>query len=535
VRQERISHQPQSPFASAWEETMKQKDPQKRNRERTPNTRTATGFRISDELWAVLQPMLPVPVNTHPLSGGRPRVSDRICADSIIYVLRTGCHWKALAQTELCAPSTAHDRFQEWMQAGVFLKLWQAGPEQFEELEGIDWSWYANKRARAKLPWGGRKTSKSPTSRGKSGRKGRRLSSGSEVPVALATEEVNRHEMKRVQPNRNGIVSELASLIRAEQPSGMIQASGNGTDSGGKTHHELDRPVRIREKQTQRTRPWEVSDALWKRVEPLIPERVSHAKGGRPPEDDRKMFTAIVYVLRTGIQWNALPRERGASTTVYNRFRLWEKQGFFTKLWQSGLQTYDELVGLDWEWQSMDGVMTKAPLGGEATGPNPTDRGKRGTKRSALSDGHGLPLALAVDGANVHDNRLAAPTLDSIVIARPEPSEKAPQHLCLDAAYVGEKTKEIIDQHQYIAHIRPIDEDRAQARNVDPTKKPRRWVVERLHSWLNRSRRILVRWEKFTQTYEAFLHLACALLCFQQCDRAQAVFQEDMTHESLAA
>ena|SRR5579859_949472 len=65
---------------------------------------------------------------------------------------------------------------------------------------------------------------------------------------------------------------------------------------------------------------------------------------------------------------------RGASTTVYDRFRLWESQGFFRQLWRSGLQEFDELVGIDWEWQSMDGVMTKAPLGGGATGPNPTDR-----------------------------------------------------------------------------------------------------------------------------------------------------------------
>jgi putative transposase len=293
--------------------------------------------------------------------------------------------------------------------------------------------------------------------------------------------------------------------------------------------------ARRREKQTIRTRPWEVSDALWERVEPLIPERRSHAKGGRPAQDDRKMFTAIVYVLRTGIQWNALPRELGASTTVYDRFRLWEKQGFFTKLWQSGLQEYDELVGLDWEWQSMDGVMTKAPLGGGATGANPTDRGKRGTKRSQLCEGHGLPLAIAVDGANVHDTRLVAQTLDSVVIARPEASALLPQNLCLDAAYVGEKTQEVVDQHQYIAHIRPRGEDKAQARSTDPTKKPRRWVVERLHSWLNRSRRLLVRWEKFTQTYEAFLHLACALLCFRQCDRAQSVLQDDRTNVCLAA
>jgi transposase len=71
----------------------------------------------------------------------------------------------------------------------------------------------------------------------------------------------------------------------------------------------------------KRTRPWEVSDALWKRVQPLIPERPPHPKGGRPAVADRQMFAAILYELRTGIQWNALPRELGASTTVYDRFR----------------------------------------------------------------------------------------------------------------------------------------------------------------------------------------------------------------------
>ena len=514
---------------------MKKQENQGRNRERTSNNRIITGFRISDELWAVLQSLLPIPINTHRFGGGRPRVPDRDCADAIFYVLRTGCQWKTLDQTELVAHSTAHDRFQEWVQAGVFLKLRQAGLEQFEELEGMDWDWYANKRARTKASLRKEKTSTNPTDRGKRAGK-HHLRPFHSVPIGLTIEGADRHEMKLVRPTRESRVIELAPPTEEQQPC-MGQALGSDFDEVQDTPHEFDVLCHIRreEKQRIRTRPWEVSDALWERVKPLLPERKSRAKGGRPPEDDRKMFAAIVYVLRTGIQWNALPRERGASTTVYDRFRLWEKQGFFTLLWQSGLQEYDELVGLDWEWQSMDGVMTKAPLGGEATGPNPTDRRKRGTKRSQLCEGHGLPLAIAVDGANVHDTRLAALTLDSIVLARPEPSEDAPQHLCLDAAYVGEKTKEVVDQHKYIAHIRPQSEDKAQARSPDPTKKPRRWVVERLHSWLNRSRRLLVRWEKFTQTYEAFLHLACALLCFGQCDRVQALFQDAITNECRAA
>lgn len=83
-----------------------------------------------------------------------------------------------------------------------------------------------------------------------------------------------------------------------------------------------------------RTYPWKVSDALWERVQPLIPARPPHPKGGRLAADDRQMFSAIVYVLRTGIQWNALPRELGACSTVYDRCRCWESQGFFQRLWQ---------------------------------------------------------------------------------------------------------------------------------------------------------------------------------------------------------
>lgn len=129
----------------------------KRTRTRTPNNRTTTGFRISDELWAVLEPLLPVHVNTHRFGGGAPRVPDRRCADAIFYVLRTGCQWAALNQTELCAKSTAHDRFQQWVEAGVFLKLWQAGLERFDELQGIDWNWVSMDGAMTKAPLGGEK------------------------------------------------------------------------------------------------------------------------------------------------------------------------------------------------------------------------------------------------------------------------------------------------------------------------------------------------------------------------------------------
>ena len=144
----------------------------------------------------MLRPLLPVHINTHRFGGGRPRVSDRACADAIFYVLRTGCQWQALDQTKLCAHSTAHDRFQEWVKAGVFLKLWPAGVERFDELHEIDWDWLSMDGAMTKAPLGGEKTGRNPTDRGKSGVKRSVLTEGHGVPIAVEIEGANRHDMK---------------------------------------------------------------------------------------------------------------------------------------------------------------------------------------------------------------------------------------------------------------------------------------------------------------------------------------------------
>lgn len=131
---------------------------------------------------------------------------------------------------------------------------------------------------------------------------------------------------------------------------------------------------------------WEVSDAFWEIVEPLVPKAqrdpsrvyLRKAGGGRKPLEPRKVFEGIVFVLRTGCQWKALPKERfGSSSSVYAYFRKWEDRGFFFELWLRGLSEYDDLKGIDWKWQSVDGCMVKAPLAQESVGPNPTDRGKK--------------------------------------------------------------------------------------------------------------------------------------------------------------
>ena len=120
-----------------------------------------------------------------------------------------------------------------------------------------------------------------------------------------------------------------------------------------------------------KAKSWEVTEEFWKRVEPLIPirQRLSDqtctrkSGGGRKPKAPRLVFEAIVFVLRTGCQWKALPGERyGSASAIHARFLEWEKAGVFEALWRAGLAEYDELEGIAWRWQSIDGAMMKAPL-----------------------------------------------------------------------------------------------------------------------------------------------------------------------------
>jgi transposase len=117
-----------------------------------------------------------------------------------------------------------------------------------------------------------------------------------------------------------------------------------------------------------------IPDVIWDRIAPLLlslPSSSTHRnkrkkkKTGRPRMDDRNAMSAIFYVLRTGCQWKALPSSLGASSTVHDRFQEWRKEGVFRRMWIDGLTAYDKTNRIDWKWQAMDGVITKAPLGGK--------------------------------------------------------------------------------------------------------------------------------------------------------------------------
>ena len=257
-------------------------------------------------------------------------------------------------------------------------------------------------------------------------------------------------------------------------------------------------------------------------MQPLIPTnpRVAHKTyqrqqgGGRKPKYSNHLyFSAMVYVLRNGIIWNALPREKfGAmsSSALHDKFQQWSIAGVFTKIWQRGLVEYDELQGIAWTWQAADSASIEAPLARKSSGPNPTDRGKKGSKRHVLVDEKGIPISLLVSAANQHDSVALEPLLKAAVVS---PAATTECHLCLDAGYVG--NEEVAQCNGFISHIRPRGEEKKEIA-TNPEFKARRWVVERTHSWFNRFRKLIPRYEKTDCSYLALTSLAAALITLNQ-------------------
>ena len=131
-----------------------------------------------------------------------------------------------------------------------------------------------------------------------------------------------------------------------------------------------------------------------------------------------------------------------------------------------------------------------------------------------LSDGAGVPLGVAVDGANRNDFKMTRETIQSIPVDRPKPTRRKPQGLCLDKGYDYNEVWDLAVEFGYTAHIRARGEE-AQAIKRKAGFKARRWVVERTHSWMNRYRRILIRWEKKAENFLGLLHLVCGLIAFR--------------------
>jgi transposase len=115
----------------------------------------------------------------------------------------------------------------------------------------------------------------------------------------------------------------------------------------------------------------QIPEALWERIDLILPIYKTSRKGGRPRLPLRNVVAGILYVLRTGCQWKAMPREFGSGSAIHAYFQEWVELGVFEELWRLALEEYDDLKGIDWKWQSLDGAMNKSPLGGEKNREKP--------------------------------------------------------------------------------------------------------------------------------------------------------------------
>jgi len=254
---------------------------------------------------------------------------------------------------------------------------------------------------------------------------------------------------------------------------------------------------------------------LWRKLKKCLPKEKKSNRGGRPRASDRAVVNAIWYVLWSGCQWKAIHRDwfGVSSSVVHERFQRWRRAGIFEKLMRRMVEYYaTERGGVGWRWQAMDSKSSPAPLGGEKTGKNPTDRGKLGAKINLLVDERGAPISVVLTGANRHDKVSAIELIVSVSVKRPYHKE---QHLCADKAYDATDVREFAASGGYTTHIKvnPRKKGAECLAHNDSSKKvypARRWMVERTISWLLKRRSLRTRWSKKAGNWLALIQLACA-------------------------
>jgi putative transposase len=268
--------------------------------------------------------------------------------------------------------------------------------------------------------------------------------------------------------------------------------------------------------QQQINRFGRISDKLWAVFLLYLPSEPCPDHRGRPAVPFRKVLGGILYRLRTGCQWKALPAEFGSGSTCHRRFQEWQQLDVFKKVWAHQLHVYDQKVGIGWNWQSLDSAIIPAPLGGTKTGKNPVDRAKSGSKRNVLVDRRGVPLALTIAAANTQDYQCADELLHHVVIRRAwrdRTGRRAVLHLCGDKGYDFDEVYAVAQRLGYRTHI---GHRRRRGEPLPPPIKgrrhpARRWVVERTNSWHNRYRALKIRWEKKMSTMKHSFSLSVQL------------------------
>jgi transposase len=256
-----------------------------------------------------------------------------------------------------------------------------------------------------------------------------------------------------------------------------------------------------------------VSDALWERLEPLLPrpKRRRRRHPGRKPLSPRRVLSGILFVLKTGIGWDDLPAELGwgCGKTCRNTLRRWQRRGVWQRLHEVLLAELNGADQIDWSRAVVDSASVRAPEGGPATGPSPTDRRKLGSKHHLIVDAHGIPLAATLTGANAHDVTQLLPLVDHIPPVRGQRGHprRRPQRAQGDRAYDSEPHRRELRRRK----IQPV-----LARRRTPHGSGLgvfRWVVERTLSWFHQFGRLRRRTDRLPQIHQALMSLGCALIC----------------------
>ena len=255
-----------------------------------------------------------------------------------------------------------------------------------------------------------------------------------------------------------------------------------------------------------------IDDLLWEIIEPLLPEKARRWRyPGRKPVSNRAALTGVLFVLKTGMGWEDLPLEMGCGSgmTCWRRLRDWQEAGVWERLHQELLapcRRPDRLVASRCRLQFGAGRFW-----GAQTGPNPTDRGKAGSKHHLLTDAKGVPLSFALTGANVHDSTQLVPMLIALEgvrgkVGRPR---RRPDIVQGDRAY-GSKAHTLFLQSLGIQDLL-AKVGQPHGSGLGKT----RWVIERSLSWLHQFRRLRVRYERRADIHFAFLALGSSIICFR--------------------
>jgi transposase len=243
-------------------------------------------------------------------------------------------------------------------------------------------------------------------------------------------------------------------------------------------------------------------DALWDLVEPLLPIPPRRPKGGRPRVSDRACLIGIVFVLRSGVPWRMLPLELGCGSgmTCWRRLRDWQQAGVWDLIHFALLDWLARDDQIDWSRAVVDSCSIRAVHGGDQTGPNPTDRAKRGSKRHLMCDGRGVPLAVRLTGANRNDSQEALALVDAIPPLHGERGRPRQRPDCVlgDRGYDTAAIRHGLRARGILPLV-------AKRRTTHGSGLGRwRWVVERTFAWLNQFRRLRVRYDKRADIHEAF-------------------------------